>query len=222
MKKLLLILFFIVTFVAITDSVSAFDPIPSQLQGSCQIVMGTLAVPVGSYCVYPGYPSNIQNRIVCQTTGPSRDLGTFSSICCDTQTQCTQLAPTPASYITPKPGNYPSYNVCNTNPDCMKCMFPAPPDQGGVWTAIGCIPTEPSSFVAKLLTFGIGIAGGIAFLLILLGGFQMMTSAGNPEQLNAGKELVSSAITGLILIIFSVFLLRIIGVNILGVFVSKL
>ncbi len=87
----------------------------------------------------------------------------------------------------------------------------------GIITALGCIPTEPSAFIGKLLTVGIGLAGGIAFLLILFGGFQIMTSAGNPEQLNAGRELVSSAIAGLLLIIFSVFILRSIGVDILGI-----
>jgi hypothetical protein len=86
-----------------------------------------------------------------------------------------------------------------------------------VWTAIGCINTDPSVFVTRLLTFGISIAGGIAFLLILLGGFQVMTAAGNPEQMNGGRELISAAITGLILIIFSVVILKIIGVDILGI-----
>jgi Co/Zn/Cd efflux system component len=62
-----------------------------------------------------------------------------------------------------------------------------------------------------------GLAGGIAFLLILFGGFQIMVSAGNPEQMNAGKEMVTSAIAGLLLIIFSVFLLRLIGYNILRI-----
>ncbi len=87
----------------------------------------------------------------------------------------------------------------------------------GAWTAFGCIKTDPGSFVAEVLRVGIGIGGGIAFLLILFGGFQILTSAGNPEQLAAGRELVTSAITGLLLIIFSVFLLRLIGYNILGI-----
>lgn len=90
-------------------------------------------------------------------------------------------------------------------------------DGDHVWTAIGCIPTNPTDFIAYLLQFAIGIAGGIAFLLILFGGFQMMTSAGNPERLNSGKELVGSAITGLLLIVFSIVLLKIIGVDILGI-----
>lgn len=83
-------------------------------------------------------------------------------------------------------------------------------------TAIGCIPTEFGGLLEKFFGFGIGIAGGIAFLLILFGGFQILTSAGNPEQLSAGRELVVSAISGLLMIIFSVFLLGIIGVDILG------
>lgn len=87
----------------------------------------------------------------------------------------------------------------------------------GISTALGCINVSGTDFVTTLLNFGIGIAGGIAFLLIIFGGFQILTSAGNPERLNAGKELISSAITGLLMIIFSVFLLRIIGVDILGI-----
>lgn len=82
-------------------------------------------------------------------------------------------------------------------------------------TALGCISVTGTDFVTKLLNFGVGIAGGIAFLLIIFGGFQILTSAGNPERLNEGKELISSAITGLLMIVFSVFLLKIIGVNIL-------
>lgn len=74
-----------------------------------------------------------------------------------------------------------------------------------------------TDFVSKLLNFGIGIAGGIAFLLIIFGGFQILTSAGNPERLNEGKELISSAITGLLMIVFSVLLLQIIGVDILEI-----
>jgi hypothetical protein len=101
----------------------------------------------------------------------------------------------------------------NNPTGCLSCLNTGT----GVWTAVGCIQTDVGSFFSTVLKFGMGIAGGIAFLLILLGGFQILTSAGNPEQLNAGKELVGSAVTGLLLIIFSVFFLKIIGVDILGI-----
>lgn len=87
----------------------------------------------------------------------------------------------------------------------------------GVWTAIGCIPATQSGLFSKIFTLGLSMAGGIAFLLILFGGFQILTSAGNPEQLNEGRELVSSAVAGLLLIIFSVFLLRLVGYDILRI-----
>lgn len=83
-------------------------------------------------------------------------------------------------------------------------------------TQIGCIDASSAGgFTNKLFSLGTGIAGGIAFLLIIFGGFQILTSAGNPERLNEGKELISSAIIGLLMIVFSVFLLKTIGVDIL-------
>ena len=67
------------------------------------------------------------------------------------------------------------------------------------------------------MTFVIGIGGGVAFLMMLLGAFQMMTSAGNPETLNAGKERLTSAVIGLLMVIFAVLLLQIIGWGILKI-----
>jgi hypothetical protein len=88
---------------------------------------------------------------------------------------------------------------------------------GGIDTAIGCIPFEDTnSLVGFFLKWAIGIGGGISFLLIVFAGFQIATSSGNPERLKAGQELMTSAIAGLIMLIFSVFILRIIGIDILG------
>lgn len=89
----------------------------------------------------------------------------------------------------------------------------------GIDTAIGCIPIGSSTqFMSFILGWAIGIGGGIAFLLIIYASFMIMSSRGNPERLKAGQELLTSAIAGIIMIIFSVFILRVIGVNILGIF----
>ncbi len=84
-------------------------------------------------------------------------------------------------------------------------------------TAIGCIHTSPAEFTKDFLTFIIGISGGLAFLMMLLGAFQMLTSAGNPETLSAGRERLTSAIIGLLFVIFAVLLLQIIGYGILNI-----
>jgi len=87
----------------------------------------------------------------------------------------------------------------------------------GINTAIGCIPiSDTNAFIGFILRWAIGIGGGIAFLLIVYAGFMIMSSSGNPERLKAGQELLTSAIAGLIMLIFSVFILRVIGVDILG------
>ena len=87
-------------------------------------------------------------------------------------------------------------------------------------TAIGCISVLDSqnAFMGDVLKWAVGVGGGIAFLLILYAAFIIMTSQGNPERLKAGQELLTSAISGLILLIFSIFVLNFIGVDILGIF----
>jgi hypothetical protein len=90
----------------------------------------------------------------------------------------------------------------------------------GIQSAIGCIPVladaNGTAFMGFVLKWAVGAGSGIAFLLILYGGFIVMTSQGNPERLKAGQELLTSAISGLLLIIFSIFVLKVIGVDILG------
>lgn len=92
--------------------------------------------------------------------------------------------------------------------------------QNGISTAIGCIDVlgGQTTFLTELLRWAVGVGGGIAFLLIVYAGFMIMTATGNPERLKAGQELLTSAISGLILLIFSLFILNFIGVNILGIF----
>jgi hypothetical protein len=91
-------------------------------------------------------------------------------------------------------------------------------DETGINTAIGCIHVLGSSeeFLSDILRWAVGIGGGIAFLLILYAGFMIMTASGSPDRLKAGQELLTSAISGLILLVFSIFILKFIGVDILG------
>lgn len=87
----------------------------------------------------------------------------------------------------------------------------------GLETALGCIPFEPVPFIGWILRWGIGIGGGIAFLLMAFASFQLMTSAGDPEKLKSGREMFVSAGAGLLFIIMSVFLLNLIGAEILQI-----
>lgn len=110
----------------------------------------------------------------------------------------------------------PQATPCTDPKECTSSGKDLLCDNGtGIKTAIGCVHTSPVGFIKDFLRFIIGISGGLAFLLMLLGAFQMVTSAGNPETLQAGRDRFQSAIIGLLFVIFAVLLLQIIGVGIL-------
>jgi len=77
--------------------------------------------------------------------------------------------------------------------------------------------TTPQAFTVFLLRWGMGIAGGVAIVLIAYAGFLVITSGGNPQKLQAGKELLTAAITGLLLLVFGAFILEFIGVQVLNI-----
>ena len=84
-------------------------------------------------------------------------------------------------------------------------------------TAFGNIDTSPQGIVKSLLQILLSIAGSVAFILILIAGYKIMTSRGNPEQIQDAKEQLTSAIVGLLFIIFSVVLIQTIGVDLLHI-----
>jgi len=88
----------------------------------------------------------------------------------------------------------------------------------GINTALGCISYEATGggFVKSLLTIVIGLGGGIALLLILYGVFTVTTSAGMPEKLKAGNEVITSAVAGLLFIILAIFMMNLIGIKTLA------
>ncbi|OGH47791.1 MAG: hypothetical protein A3A51_03725 [Candidatus Levybacteria bacterium RIFCSPLOWO2_01_FULL_39_10] len=92
-------------------------------------------------------------------------------------------------------------------------------DQEGcqkIETAIGPISTDPNDFVRWILGFVLGISGGILILLLIVNGYKLMTSQGDPEKTKDARDGIIAAIAGLLLVIFSIVLLQLITVNVLG------
>jgi len=107
-----------------------------------------------------------------------------------------------------------SFVSSNEKSSCLSCVT----TDKGIWTAIGCVQSDLGTFISqKLLGWGVGLAGIIAMLCIIYSAFQLQTSQGNPEKIKKAQELLTSCIMGLMLIIFSVFILRLIGVDILRI-----
>jgi len=96
--------------------------------------------------------------------------------------------------------------------NCSRCM-----EDGGIWTAVGCIPQTPKAIVETLLEIGLIMSGAIVLIMILAGAFMLSTSQGDPKKTQDARELITSAIIGLLFIVFSITILQFVGVSILRI-----
>lgn len=110
------------------------------------------------------------------------------------------------------------FEICRQIPtqpalgNCQTCV-----SNNGVWTAIGCIPSNPQGMIETIMGVGLSLAGGVCLLMMLAAGFTFSTSQGDPKKTGQAKEMMTSAIVGLVFILLSVTLLQFIGVSLLGI-----
>lgn len=111
-----------------------------------------------------------------------------------------------------------SITITTTTSDAFFCNADGgESDKDGIYTAIGCIPFTVNGLVDKLLPNIFGIAGGIAFLMMVYGFVMISTSSGDEKKVQEAQKIVTSAITGLLVAIFALFLYKLIAVDILQI-----
>ena len=93
----------------------------------------------------------------------------------------------------------------------------------GHWNrAIGLNPelTSLEGIINTLIPLIIVLSGLILLIMLIAGGFQMLTSAGNPEGAEAGKKKLTSALIGFVVIFAAYWIIQfmevVLGVNIFG------
>ncbi len=84
-------------------------------------------------------------------------------------------------------------------------------------TAVGEVGTNFSSLSKNVFDLVLGVAGTIALIATIIAGYKYMISQGNPEALKSASTQLTSAIIGLLFIIFSFVILQIIGSDIFGI-----
>jgi len=80
--------------------------------------------------------------------------------------------------------------------------------------------SEIPTYVGNLLSAMIPLIGIVSFIMILVGGFSILTSAGNPEGMKKGSQTITLAIAGLALAVISWLILLLIK-NLTGVDVTE-
>lgn len=94
---------------------------------------------------------------------------------------------------------------------CIGCA-----EGGGYYSGLGCISFTSQSIFLFIFRLAISFAGFYAFLCILYSSYTIQTARGNADNITKARERLTSCIVGLILIIFSVFILVFIGIDVLG------
>ncbi len=84
---------------------------------------------------------------------------------------------------------------------------------------IGNLAITDSTTLVDLVKYifylSISISGLLAFAMLIYGGIRYLTSAGNPTAQKDGRDAISSALLGILLLLGSVLLLRLINPDIL-------
>lgn len=70
--------------------------------------------------------------------------------------------------------------------------------------------STPAGIINRLMTFLFPLAGLILFVMIVWGGFEMMTGSVNKKSVESGKQRVTSAIVGFMLLFASYWIAQII------------
>lgn len=105
--------------------------------------------------------------------------------------------------------------LCNSKSDneCKQCIY-----SEGFYTAIGCIPYDIEKIFNIFFTFSIGVAGMLALLCIISSAIKIQVSGAKSDANAVGeaRQKMMHCILGLIMLIFSVFIVSILGSGILG------
>lgn len=101
--------------------------------------------------------------------------------------------------------------------NCLRCTQKGNGNEF-FWSAFGCMPLDIKSFINNYVyIYGIGLAGTIMFLCILLNAYRIQFSQGKPETVKKAVDSLKSCLFGLLVILGAVLIVRIIGIDIIQI-----
>ena len=147
-----------------------------------------------------------------------------------TITPAATLIPVPTSLVCDQCGYCIGDTVPSDYAACVSCIYGTggnssvpdtqsslPTRQGFHWTVAGCVETNIGGFTTQSIRFFVGIVSGITFLIMLYGGFLILTSQGDSQKLYTGKKLLTSAVVTELIVLFATFLFNQAGNTILRI-----
>lgn len=201
----------------------------SQCCGTCDVTDKSRGV--AGFCSYAPSPAPITS---CHTYSQG-SCGT-GSICYDGDLNTDHIVPGAQCgtlqgwhFGSDGSGNVPKCGIIG-NPYCcdqggamvnftyqQPCIKDSKGNCTAVATGFGNIPISVTAAISAIFAILLSFSGGIVLIIIIFSGYRIMTSGGDQEKLKGAREMLTAGIIGLLFIIFSVTILRIIGVDILRI-----
>lgn len=89
--------------------------------------------------------------------------------------------------------------------DCDTCVY----------SSLGCIDTTLNGVITTVMRIGLGVLGAVGILRIMQAA--MLRQSADPKDIQESWDIIMSVIMGAIVLVASSLILRVIGVNILGI-----
>lgn len=172
--------------------------------------------PAPGQCIVGG--SQVGGSTNCGVPGS----GTPNIWCCErgfaansaTRTCITTADPDENSGETGAPGDAPTNQTFkNLNPIIIGSETNPNPDRNSVLSIFlgsDYMTPSPSGIINRALLFAFPIAGLILFLMILWGGFSMITGATSKKSIEEGQKRITSAVIGFLLLFVAYWIVKII------------
>lgn len=96
-----------------------------------------------------------------------------------------------------------------------KDLLKACRERGGIYIFVGCVDPTPLGFITGLIRITLGVVGGVALLQLIWVG--ILLQSGQEKQIAAARKNLFATLTGVAVLVFSILILRILGVNVLDI-----
>lgn len=94
-------------------------------------------------------------------------------------------------------------------PECVQPVLdPKTNAQIGQVATLSCIPAVMGNLISALFIF----VGLVCLVLLIVSGYKFINSAGDPKKLGSARDTLIHAILGLLIVIFSFFIINLISI----------
>ena len=96
--------------------------------------------------------------------------------------------------------------------NCTSCLKEC---EACVYSALGCINTSMNGLVTTIMRIAIGVLGAVGILRLMQAA--ILRQSGDPKDIQESWDIIMSVIIGAVVLVSSTLILRVIGINVLGI-----